>query len=168
MKPVGGEEERGGRGSLPSSANPTLTPHRCRRQHATHQPTHPPTNPPPRLLLHPPTHTHSLHPCVPPLRELYCWVDWTLGRNGFLTFDCFVQFSTLSLGFSFFFFKIVFHGVFLCVCLSVSGWILTCVQVFGCLTWQAMKMNAWICAPATDRGLSESLCVRTRKMVNRA
>ena len=36
----------------------------------------------------------------------------------------------------------------------------------------AMKGNAWICAPATDRdlesGLSKSASVRTRKMVNYA
>ena len=36
----------------------------------------------------------------------------------------------------------------------------------------AMKVNAWICAPATDRdlesGLSKSASVRTRKMVNYA
>ena len=34
----------------------------------------------------------------------------------------------------------------------------------------AMKVNAWICAPATDRdlesGSSKSMSVRTRKMVN--
>ena len=36
----------------------------------------------------------------------------------------------------------------------------------------AMKVNAWICAPATDRdlesGLSKNISVRTRKMVNHA
>ena len=36
----------------------------------------------------------------------------------------------------------------------------------------AMKVNAWICAPATDRdfesGLHKSANVRTRKMVNYA
>ena len=35
-----------------------------------------------------------------------------------------------------------------------------------------MKVNAWICSPATDRdfesGLSKSISVRTRKMVNHA
>ena len=35
-----------------------------------------------------------------------------------------------------------------------------------------MKVNAWTCAPATDRdlesGLSRSISVRTRKMVNDA
>ena len=35
-----------------------------------------------------------------------------------------------------------------------------------------MKVNAWICAPATDRdlqsGLSKSASVRTRKVVNYA
>ena len=34
----------------------------------------------------------------------------------------------------------------------------------------AMKVNAWTCAPATDRdlesGLSKSMSVRTRRMVN--
>ncbi len=36
----------------------------------------------------------------------------------------------------------------------------------------AMKVNAWICAPATDRdlesGLSKSISVRARNMVNHA
>ena len=36
----------------------------------------------------------------------------------------------------------------------------------------AMKVNAWICAPATDRdiesGLSKSISARTRKVVNYA
>ena len=36
----------------------------------------------------------------------------------------------------------------------------------------AMKVNTWICAPATDRdlesGLSKSMSVRTREMVNLA
>ena len=36
----------------------------------------------------------------------------------------------------------------------------------------AMKVNAWLCAPATDRdlesGLSKSISVRTRRTVNYA
>ena len=49
---------------------------------------------------------------------------------------------------------------------------LTCVQVSGVKPASAMKVNAWICAPATDRdlesGLSKSPSVTTRKMVNYA
>ena len=41
---------------------------------------------------------------------------------------------------------------------------------FGVNPASALKVNAWICAPATDRdlesGLSSSIRVRTRKMVN--
>ena len=49
------------------------------------------------------------------------------------------------------------------VCVSVF------LDVFGA---SAMKVNAWICAPATDRdlesGLSKSASVRNRTMVNYA
>ena len=49
---------------------------------------------------------------------------------------------------------------------------LTCVQVFGCQSCKSKKVNAWLCALATDgdleSGLSKSISVRNRKMVNHA
>ena len=57
----------------------------------------------------------------------------------------------------------------LCLCVPVRR--LTYVQVFEFST-NAMKVNAWICAPATARDLEsaqrKSISVRTRKMVNNA
>ena len=45
-----------------------------------------------------------------------------------------------------------------------------CALFSGGKPASAMKMNAWICAPATDRdlesGLSKSPSVRTQEMVN--
>ena len=47
-----------------------------------------------------------------------------------------------------------------------------CASFRVCKPASAMKVNAWICAPATDRdlesGVSKSANVRTRKMVNYA
>ena len=45
-----------------------------------------------------------------------------------------------------------------------------CATFSGVKLASAMKVNAWICAPATDRngesGLSKSSRARTRKMAN--